>query len=209
MRRLLLALPFALLPLASVQAGDHSHAHDEHDAHASLEAHAHGVAQLNAALDGRTLALTLESPAMNFIGFEHEAQSEADTAKVVAARAQLEQPLALFGLPLAAGCSVSQQELDSPLFGTPAPAGHAAHDAQQPPGDAGQAAAGTEATQESHSEIRAHYQFDCSTPDELKALDLADLFKRFPGTEKIQVQLIGPKGQLGMELTPTQSQLSF
>ena len=66
MRRVLLALPFALLPLAAM-AHDHDHDHAEH---ASLGAHEHGVAQLNVALDGNTLEIELESPAMNLVGFE-------------------------------------------------------------------------------------------------------------------------------------------
>ena len=112
MRRLLLALPFALLPLAV------AHAADEHDhEHGSLGAHEHGVGRLNAALDGQTLELELESPAMNLVGFEHVATTDADKAKVAAVRAQLEKPLALFNLPKAAGCVVATQELESPLFG--------------------------------------------------------------------------------------------
>ena len=62
MRRLLLALPFALLPLAAAQAAqahDHEHEHE----HGSLGAHEHGVGRLNAVLDGQTLELELESPA--------------------------------------------------------------------------------------------------------------------------------------------------
>ncbi|WP_016772972.1 ZrgA family zinc uptake protein, partial [Pseudomonas sp. R62] len=88
MRRLLLALPFALLPLAAAHAVDeHDHDHE----HGSLGAHEHGVGRLNAALDGQTLELELESPAMNLVGFEHAATSDADKAKVAAARAQLEK----------------------------------------------------------------------------------------------------------------------
>jgi hypothetical protein len=93
MRRLLLALPFALLPLAIAHAADeHDHDHE----HGSLGAHEHGVGRLNAVLDGQTLELELESPAMNLVGFEHTATTDADKAKVAAVRAQLEKPLALF-----------------------------------------------------------------------------------------------------------------
>ncbi|MDH4558722.1 DUF2796 domain-containing protein [Pseudomonas sp. BN417] len=189
MRRLLLALPFALLPLAAVQAEEHHHDHDEHG---SLGAHEHGVARLNAALDGKTLELELESPAMNLLGFEHEARSEADKAKVAAARAELEQPLALFAIPTAAGCKVADQELESPLFGIEEE--HGGH---------------AKGHEHEHSEINAHYQLQCDSPDALKVLDLAELFKRFPATEKIQVQLIGPQGQQGAELNAANASLSF
>lgn len=48
MRHLLLALPFALLPLVAAQAHEHGHDHDHEHAHDSLGAHEHGVTSLNA-----------------------------------------------------------------------------------------------------------------------------------------------------------------
>jgi hypothetical protein len=194
MRRLLLALPFALLPLAIAQASDHEHAHD-HDEHGSLDAHEHGVAQLNVVLDGQALELELESPAMNLVGFEHAAESAADKAKVAAARGQLQDPQALFGLG-AGDCSLSDTELESPLFEDEEHKDeheeHHDHDKDS-----------------EHSEIHAHYQLDCKKPGELQQLNLTELFKRFPATTKIQVQLIGPNGQQGVELTPAKPSLSF
>jgi hypothetical protein len=192
MRRLLLALPFAILPLAVAHAGD------EHDhEHGSLGAHEHGVGRLNAALDGKTLALELQSPAMNLVGFEHAATSDADKAKVAAARALLEQPLALFNLPKAAGCVVENQELESPLF------------ADTPDADDDHDKDAKDEHHHDHSEIHAHYQFTCATPDALKTLDLANIFNSFPATQKIQVQLIGPSGQQGVDVTAKAAALKF
>lgn len=197
MRRLLLALPFALLPLAAL-AAEHSHEHDhahDHAEHGSLDAHEHGAAQLNVVLDGKVLELQLESPAMNLVGFEHAAKSDADKAKVAAARSQLEQPQPLFGLN-AGDCKISNQELESPLFAEHADSHEHEHEHEKP-------------HDSEHSEIHAHYTLDCQKPEELKQLNLGELFKRFPATEKIQVQLIGPNGQQGLELTPAQPTLSF
>ncbi|KPM65006.1 DUF2796 domain-containing protein [Pseudomonas monteilii] len=191
MRRLLLALPFALLPLAV------AHAHDDHDhdhAHGTLGAHEHGVAKLNAVLDGNTLELELDSPAMNLVGFEHAANSGADKAKVAAVRQQLEQPLKLFGLSAAAGCKEDQQELESPLFG----------DAPKADEDGDEHEHGHQ-----HSDIGAHYQLTCANPDKLAQVDLAPLFKAFPATQKINVQLIGPNGQKGVEATPAKAAVAF
>ncbi|MDD1151869.1 DUF2796 domain-containing protein [Pseudomonas sp. TNT2022 ID357] len=197
MRRLLLALPFALLPLAVAQAAQ---AHDHEHEHGSLGAHEHGVARLNAVLDGQALELELESPAMNLVGFEHAPSTDADKAKVAAARTQLEQPLVLFGLPKAAACTVAKQELESPLFGDKPDADD--HD------DDDKDAAGHEHHHE-HSEIHAHYQFTCAKPDALKNLDLGQVFKTFPATQKIQVQLISPNGQQGVEATAKAATLKF
>ncbi len=203
MRRLLLALPFALLPLAV------AHAHEDHDhEHGSLGAHEHGVGRLNAVLDGQTLELELESPAMNLVGFEHLATTAADKAKVAAARKQLENPLALFNLPKAAGCAVSTQELNSPLFGDKPEADHDDDDDADDHATDGKGAAAHEHHHD-HSEIHAHYQFTCATPTALSNLDLSQVFKTFPATKKIQVQLIGPSGQQGVDATATATTLKF
>ncbi|MDO7898836.1 DUF2796 domain-containing protein [Pseudomonas citrulli] len=191
MRRLLLALPFALLPLAVAHgAVEHDHDHE----HGSLGAHEHGVARLNASLDGQTLELELDSPAMNLVGFEHAATSDADKAKVAAVRAKLEKPAALINLA-DAKCTLEQQELESPLFGDePDHEEHADDDDDE---------------HHEHSEIHAHYQFRCVAPGALTHLDLAPLFKTFPATQKILVQLIGPSGQQGGEVTAKAPALKF
>ena len=187
MRRLLLALPFALLPLAV------AHADDDHDhEHASLGAHEHGVGSLDVALDGQTLELDLDGPAMNLVGFEHIATTDADKAKVAAAQAQLGNPLVLFSLPKAADCSVEAQDLQSPLFEA-----------------APEEAAGVATGEHHHSDIEAHYAFTCSKPEALKTLDLSKFFKTFPGTHKIKVQLIGSSGQQGVEATPQAPTVKF
>lgn len=186
MRHFLLALPFALLPLAAANAQSHEHGHAEH---ASLDKHEHGVASLNVALDGSTLEIQLESPAMNLLGFEHAASSAADQAKVAAARRQLEQPQALFALPIEARCALKEHELQGALF--------AAH------------ADDEQGEEQGHSDISAHYQFACATPQALQTLELGSFFGSFPGTEKLDVQLIGPSGQRGATLSPGNSRLSF
>jgi hypothetical protein len=198
MHRLLLALPFTLLPLTLAQAAASHHGHAEHaHEHAepgSLAAHEHGAAQLNAVLDGQTLELELRSPASNLVGFEHAASSAEDRARVAAAHDLLQEPEALFGLG-AGHCQLSARELHSPLFASD---DHDHHDHSQAPEHGAE-----------HSEVHAHYRLQCQQPEALQRLDLSELFKRFPGTEKIQVQLIGPNGQQGVELSPATPALSF
>lgn len=195
MRRLLLALPFALLPGFVLAAGQH-----DHDHHDSLGAHEHGAAELDAALDGSMLEIELRSPAMNLVGFEHAPSSDADKRKIADARERLEQPDALFGLPAAAGCKLAETELESPLFEGKA------HDH----GDEHEHEHEHDGDHESqHSEIRAHYHFDCATPQAIQALDLQALFEAFPGTKKIQAQLIGPNGQRGAQLDADQPRATF
>jgi hypothetical protein len=191
MRRLLLALPFALLPLAMANAApEHDHDHE----HGSLGAHEHGVGRLDVALVGGTLEFELDSPAMNIVGFEHAASSAEDKAKLAAAKEVLLKPHALFSIPEAAECNVVAQKLESPLFG------------DKPDHDHG-AEAGHE--EHEHSEIHGTYKFTCNVPAVLKTLDLSTIFKSFPATEKLQVQLISPKGQSGAEVRPSNPSLKF
>ncbi|MGY4531608.1 hypothetical protein ACVW0Y_000718 [Pseudomonas sp. TE3786] len=203
MRRLLLALPFALLPLAIAQASED---HDHPEEHASLGTHEHGVGRLNAALDGNTLELELENPSMNLVGFEHAAKSAVDQATVAGAKTDLEKPLSLFALPAAAKCSVTKVELHSPLFGDKPDADEDDdHDH-----DEHAAADGDEHEHEHHhSEIHASYQLTCAEPAALTRLDLTPLFKRFPSLHQVQAQLIGPTGQQGAELTEKSPRLNF
>lgn len=193
MRRLLLALPFALLPLAMANAApEHDHDHE----HGSLGAHEHGVGRLDVALVGGTLEFELDSPAMNFVGFEHLASTAEDKAKVAAAKDVLLKPHALFRIPEAAECNIVAQKLESPLFGDKPDAEHD-HDAS---------AAHEE---DEHSEIHGNYKFTCKVPAVLKTLDLSNIFKSFPATEKLQVQLISPRGQSGAEVRPSNPSLKF
>ena len=205
MRHLLLAVPMLLLPLTYSHAHEEHH-HHEHEEASSLGTHEHGAARLNAALDGKRLELELISPAMNLLGFEHAPANAADEAKIASVRSQLEQPQALFGLPAAAGCSVSEQQFAGKLLGS-AHAGYQRGDQHHHKQEHKHDHDDHEAA--GHSDIEAHYQFDCSNPEALRALELKGLFESFPGTEKIQVQLIGPNGQQGVELTPARSQLPF
>src|SRR5690606_22735355 len=160
MRHLLLALPFALLP--AIPHADEHHHHDHHDEHASLGSHEHGVAQLDAALEGTVLEIELRSPAIHLVGFEHAANSAEDKRTVADARAQLEQPGRLFRLSAEAGCKLDEARLESPLF---AGKGHE-HEHEHEQHDAG-----------THSDVHAHYRYDCSTPDALTGLDLRTLFE--------------------------------
>jgi len=192
MRHALLALSLSLVPAFAHAATEPAHAH------ATLAPHEHGTARLDVALDGQTLALDLDSPGMNLVGFEHAPSTDADRAAIAKARAQLAAPVQLFNLPPAAKCSATHQELISPLFGNAAaePAGHDDED----DGDG---------HHHEHSDVDGHFQFTCEHPEALKRLDLSRFFTTFPATHKVLVQAITANGQVGVEATPDNSTLVF
>jgi hypothetical protein len=190
---MLLCLPLLALPVAHAAEHDHSnhHEHDHaHGEHGSLDAHEHGAASLDMVLEDGMLQIDLLSPAMNLLGFEHQPNSDADRLKVAELRGALSKPQALFGLPQ--GCSLDKHELSSPLFEAPTANVHG-HDGEH----------------EGHNDVLASYSFDCREADPLASLDFSALFSRYPGTESINVQLIGPNGQQGVELTAKSPKLNF
>lgn len=97
MNRFLIAPLFALAPFAAVAEETRQ-----------LGAHEHGVGALNIAFQNGQIAIELEAPGADIVGFEYTAQSAEDRAKVDAAVADLARPLDLFVVPAAAGCSVVQ-----------------------------------------------------------------------------------------------------
>lgn len=72
-----------------------------------LDAHEHGVGQLNIAVDGTTVAMEFTAPGADIVGFEYEATSDEDLAKIYAANQTLTSPLALFVFNAEAGCTVT------------------------------------------------------------------------------------------------------
>ena len=200
MRHLLVALPLSLLVAPLAHTLEH-HPDGEAHSHASLHAHEHGVARLDVALEGKQLELEMHSPAINLLGFEHAPGTPTEKARVEAVRNLLEQPFALFGLPALAKCTAKHQAINSPLFDLEdvvAPA--AAHADHHLTGDT---------AEPEHAEIEAHYRLECAQPEDMYGLDLSVLFRQFPDTHSIQVQLIGPHGQQGHELTRAQPRLPF
>lgn len=155
--------------------------------HREHGAHVHGVGQLNIALDGTQLEIELDSPAANLVGFEHAPRNAAEQVQLDQALAKLRDGQDLFILPVAAACRL--QEIKVAEEG-------AEHQEN-----------GDEASNH-HADISGLYRFHCDTPSALTGIDVR-LFQRFPAIEKLEVQLIGPHGQRGTELTPQASHLSF
>ncbi|WP_022962912.1 DUF2796 domain-containing protein [Halopseudomonas pelagia] len=200
---LLAAMSFASAAHDHADHGHDEHKHeDKHDhdhdhGHDSLSAHEHGVGSLNLVVDGNDVSIELDSPADNLLGFEYLPTSDADKAKVKALRTQLNEAEALFVFPAAADCSLKEVELNSPLFDAVADEHGHDHDHGE-----------KEKAAEAHADIQAHFHFTCTQAAKLDQIQVA-LFSAFPGTERLLLQAIGPKGQQGGELTAAQNLIRF
>lgn len=138
----LIALACIAIPLMSV-AKDHGHSH-------SHGAHVHGVAQLDVAIEGKTLLIALESPADNLLGFERAPKTEAEKAKLKTVTEQLQQAATLFVPDAAAQCKAAAPVVNMPSF-----------------------------KKGEHSDIDAEYRFDCASAPGSIALPLWKNFPKF------------------------------
>jgi hypothetical protein len=174
--------------------------HDEHDSHGH-GAHEHGHGHLNLVLDGNQLMIELQAPAADLVGFEHAAKSDEEKAQYAKAMAQLKQPDALFRFDPAAGCKLTQQELN--VAKEEEDHDHD-HDHQKSDGKHDE----HQHDDASHADMGAMYTYTCATPAKLTGLE-ATLFSVYPSLEKLSVQGILPTGQTAAELTSSANKLSW
>ena len=125
--------------------------------------HEHGRAALTFALDRTLLTITLESPAVNVVGFEHPPSTDEERAAVSAARALLGAPGQLFLFPPAAACRVKDFRVTPPGWAAVEPTSKIKSAAASLP--AGKVSA------EEHADYDATYRFECARPAELGFVD--------------------------------------
>ena len=156
-----------------------------------LGPHQHGHGTLNLAVEGQTVRMELEVPGADIVGFEHEAETAEDQAKIEAAEKTLAQPLALFVLPDKAACKVTSAKVS--IVGET----ESDHDAHEH--DRHDHAEGEEHEAE-HSEFRAEYALSCSNVAVITSIAFP-YFDTFPNSEELAVTLITEKGQQAFEVS--------
>lgn len=194
-----------ILGVAAAVAGPHahdehahdSHAHDHraHDDHGHRQhgAHVHGQASLSIAVDGTSVELALESPAVNLFGFEHRPKTAGDKATVAAVAQLLGDGERLFRFDAGAGCRLVDAEIESSMLDA---------DSHQHDHDADTHGA------DSHADVAAHYRFDCSSADAIDELGI-ELFAHFERLERLDVQFVTSEGQGAERLTRRNNVVSF
>lgn len=195
-----------------------------------LEAHEHGVGQLNIAIDAQQIAIELHAPGADIVGFEYAAQSSEDRAAVDDAVARLARPLDLFGFPEAAACGVvearasleTEEEHDDHKEEARDHAEHDDHDhAEHKEEEHDHAAHKDEghdhaehkhddhdhghehadhAQETGHSEFHAEYLLTCADPAQATLITFA-YFDAFPNARELEVQVITDRGATAAEVT--------
>lgn len=168
-RRLIIALVvhFALLLLITAASPTGLRAETR-----SAEKHEHGQSSLNIAVDGNDMAIDLDGPAANLIGFEHKPSTPGQTAVLAAALEVLRAGDTLFLTPAEASCRMISSAVSPPAF-----------------------------TADGHSDLEASWEFRCGNPSALQWVDV-QLLAKFPGITRLATGIVTPGGQKAVVLTP-------
>ena len=102
--RLKLLAVFATLPLIGAHAAE--------DGHKELGAHAHGHGTFNMAIEGNKVAMELESPGADIVGFEHKAKTKAQKKALKNAKNTLSDLTNVVNLPADAGCTLKTANIE-------------------------------------------------------------------------------------------------
>lgn len=181
-----------------LQGVSHSMASEDHEQHGS---HEHGKARLNLVQEGNELEIEIHSPSVNVVGFEHQPKTAEQKKTAKQATQSLKEANQIFTLPASAQCRLKESEVRAFVTRDHDDDHHDDDDHDNDHHDDDE----QEAT---HSEFYMEYEFACNAPQNLKSVEL-HLFKRFPGFEEVDAQIITSSGQTSQELTPDQSTLNF
>lgn len=133
------------------------HQHEEHGSHT------HGQAVLTFVLEGNEAELAFATPTANIVGFEHQAQDDAERQLVQKMIADFTSAN-WFSFDAEANCTVTGTDISSDLTAE-------------------------RTTKPQHADLNANYTLVCQNPARLQALTL-DLATIAAGVEKVSVQWI-------------------
>ncbi|MEM1262119.1 MAG: DUF2796 domain-containing protein [Pseudomonadota bacterium] len=193
------------------------------------DAHEHGASNLSIAIDGEQMRIEFKSPLANLIGFEHEPQTAAQRGAASSLRDMLQAPGHIVRLPASANCVLNAEsriQVEGPDYIVSAQhdddhEGHDhddkhhdddhhgdeqhadAHHGDDHHGDDhhGDAHHGDDHHgDEQHNDIAVTYDFVCTQSAAMTSIDVP-AFRTFPGIEHIDVQAVGERGVVSVELT--------
>ncbi|PHR81282.1 MAG: hypothetical protein COA59_16030 [Colwellia sp.] len=151
------------------------HAKNPQEQKVGLNAHVHGSSELMIVMEGRVLEIQFISPAINLIGFEHQAMTKQDIAIVKNTASLLGEHDELFSFS-GSRCSLINSVIDTSdlIKRDEHKEGHAIHD--------------------THTQIVSKYNYDCEVMS--KSLTItATLFDTFSNIQQVRVMWITDKKQ--------------
>ena len=173
---LVASLVLACLPMTVVRAA----APEAEPGFTQLGAHVHGKVVVNLALEGNTLRVELDAPAINVVGFEHAPRTEAERRAVAIVDRWLASGAGILGVPAAARCALGKVEYQPPKLADDHEAGHDHEPGHEDGAD--------------HADYEASYTFTCANPAALAWSELW-LVQRLRRVAEIELNLVTPQAQ--------------
>ena len=154
-----------------------------------LDAHEHGVGQLNIAFSANKIAMELHAPGSDIVGFEYGAKTDADHAAIDTAIETLSDPSKLFVFPKVASCTVI--EAKAKLESEDADHGHDDHDDDKDHDDHDE--------EPGHTEFHAEYLLECGNLSAISEITFS-YFEIFPNALELEIQVVSDKGATAFEV---------
>ena len=163
------------------------HQHDEENEEKHEHGvHEHGRATLTVAWSKNDLAIDLQTPAYNILGFEYAPSTTEEKKRVIECIETLKTE----------GLIEASAEAKCAIIATDVQTGFGAGNT-------------SEEEKTNHSDFDVFYTVKCQNPDALKTIDTGGLFAAFSNLTTLQVQWISDRGQSAQTLTPKHPILSF
>jgi Protein of unknown function (DUF2796) len=200
----LVVLPFGFIG-DKIQAGEYRH----------HEAHVHGIARMNVAVEEDQLYIEFITPAANIVGFEHSPNTSEQKTAVQKAIETLKTGRKLFSLPPGAEGRLVESKVETDIIQDSHHESESAYTHE--PGDMHREVQEDthhheedhkSEAHEHHSDFKSNYRFVCKNPEGLGYIDVR-LFRIFPGIERIEVQLLTITKQTGQDLTSKENRIVF
>jgi len=165
-----------------------------------LGAHEHGVGAFNIAFEGNSVAMELKAPGADIVGFEYQAKSAADRAKIDEAVAILAKPQDLFKFPEDAACTIIEANVSV--------IAEEEHHSEEGHVEGTEHAEGEEHEEDEHAELEdgaghtefdAEYLLNCDNPEAVDRIEFS-YFTVFENARELEVQMISDKGAAGFEV---------
>ncbi|MDZ7590084.1 MAG: DUF2796 domain-containing protein [Rubrivivax sp.] len=154
----------------------------------AAKAHQHGTARLDIAVDAGRVSIVFDTPLDNLLGFERAPRTDAERQQAEAAVAVLRNAGRLFRIDPAAGCTLAKVELASAALKL---------------GDGGGAPA-----QDGHADLEGRFDFDCKQGGRAAQVEVG-LFDAFKGLQRLELQVVTPKGQMKATLVRPASRVAL
>ena len=176
----------------------------------ALGQHVHGVVELGVVVEGSTIAVSLDAPLSDVVGFEHAPENDEQLERIRQAAAMLSNPDAMFGLADSANCTISETSIDGPAYvrqhladddaGTAESDDdhhdtHDSHGAETAHDESAESASHDHDDDESeqHAEINANYEWVCGNASDIDSLALR-FTDSFADVETIEIQILTSAG---------------